>query len=118
MPTVLSPSSTHRDSIHRSRIYSRRPIDLRARLLARDTQGEQFVVHGWMRDLSCSGAGVTLTSELPSGTEVVLCLRLPGQMGQLRLGAVIRRRQGFRAGLEFLPPTPEQRLQLTELCYA
>ena len=80
--------------------------------------GERIIVHGRTRDLSCSGAGVTLTRELPSGTEVVLCLRLPGCGNVLCLRAVITRRQGFRAGLQFVQPTAEQRLLLSELCYA
>jgi hypothetical protein len=118
MSTVFETHYPQPASIHRSRIYSRRRLDLRARLLASSKSGEQFTVYGWMCDLSCSGAGLTLTRELPSGSEVVLCLRLPGDYGQLSLRAVIRRQQGFRAGLEFLPPTPEQRLMLTELCYS
>jgi hypothetical protein len=80
--------------------------------------GERIVVHGRTRDLSCSGAGVTLTSELPKGTEVVLCLRLPGDGNVLCLRAVVARRQGFRAGLQFVEPSAKQRLLLSELCYA
>jgi hypothetical protein len=118
MPSVLRTHNLQPAAIYRSRIYSRRRLDMRARLLARSNSGEQFVVQGWMCDLSCSGAGLTLTHELPSGSEVVLCLRVPGEVVQLSLRAVIRRRQGLRAGLEFLPPTPEQRLLLTELCYS
>ena len=56
--------------------------------------------------------------ELPSGTQVVLCLRLPGRGAVLCLQAVITRRQGFRAGLQFVEPTAAQRLLLSELCYA
>ncbi len=61
---------------------------------------------------------MTLTRELPSGTQVVLCLRLPGSGTVLCLQAVIIRRQGFRAGLQFVQTNAEQRLLLSELCYA
>jgi hypothetical protein len=92
-------------------------MDLRARLVALLDTGERVIVHARTRDLSHSGAGVTLTGELPSGTGVVLCLRLPDG-GQLCMKAVIARRQGLRAGLQFLRPTAEQRLMLSELCCA
>ena len=55
-----------------------------------------------------------MTRELAAGSEVVLCLRLPG--GTLSLRAVIIRRRGFRVGLEFVEPTAEQRLMLCALC--
>lgn len=95
----------------------RSPLDLRARLVALLATGEHVIVHARTRDLSHSGAGLTLTSELPSGTSVVLCLSLPGG-GQLCMQAVIARRHGFRAGLRFVRPTAEQRLLLSELCCA
>ena len=73
------------------------------------------VVHGRTVDLSRTGAGLTLTRELAAGTEVVLCLNLP--CGKpLRLRAVVIRRSGFRAGLQFVEPTAEQRLLLLEFC--
>jgi len=92
-------------------------MDLRASLLTRPAEGERVVVvHGRTADLSRSGAGVTVTQELAAGTEVVLCLRLPGSGETLILRAVITRRRGFRVGLEFVQPTAEQRLRLSELC--
>jgi hypothetical protein len=45
-------------------------------------------------------------------------LRFPNLDRALCLEAVIARRQGFRVGLRFLHPTAEQRLLLSELCYA
>jgi PilZ domain len=102
-----------------SRLYSRRRVDVRARVLARQqADGHIVVVQGRTVDLSRSGAGVTLTRELASGTEVVLCLQLPGIADPLFLRAVIRRRHGFRAGLEFVEPTAEQRLLLCRFCHA
>jgi hypothetical protein len=95
----------------------RRPLDLRARLVALLATGEHVIVHARTCDLSHSGAGVTLTGELPTGTDVMLCLRLPGG-GQLCMQAVIARRHGFHAGLRFVRPTAEQRLLLSELCFA
>ena len=114
MPTPLRSSS----SIYASRLFSRRRLDVRARLVAQQTSGERIIVQARTFDVSRTGAGLTLTRELPSGTEVLLYLRLPGSGAALCLHAVIARRQGFRVGVQFLQPTAEQRLLLCELCYA
>jgi hypothetical protein len=93
-------------------------LDVRARLVALHSTGERIIVHARTCDVSRGGAGLTLTRDLPSGTEVALCLRLPGKGGQLLLQGVIIRRQGFRVGVQFVRTTAEQRLQLSELCCA
>ena len=109
---------TSRASMYASRLFSRRRLDVRVRLVEMRSTGECVVVHARTFDLSRTGAGLTLTRELPSGTEVVLCLRLPCSEHALCLRAVITRCRGFRAGLRFLQPTARQRLMLSELCYA
>lgn len=114
MPTPLGSQS----SIYASRLFSRSRLDLRARLLAQRPTGERIVAQARTVDVSRTGAGVTLMRELPSGTQVVLCLRLPGRGAVLSLQAVIIRRQGCRAGLQFLETNAAQRLLLSELCYA
>jgi hypothetical protein len=116
MPTPLRDQrSIDRNRVWCNRVWPRRPLDLRAQLLTRpDAGGRGLVVHGRTVDLSRSGAGVTVTHELAAGSEVVLCLRLPG--GTLSLRAIIARRSGFRVGLEFVQPTAEQRLMLSALC--
>jgi PilZ domain len=117
--TMLRNAAYLQNPTYASRLYSRRLVDVRAQLLARrQADGRIVVVHGRTVDLSRSGAGVTLTRELASGTEVVLCLQLPGIGEPLCLRAVIRRRHGFRAGLEFVEPTAEQRLLLCRFCHA
>jgi hypothetical protein len=119
MPTLLrSQSSIDRNRIWCNRVWSRRPLDLRASLLTRTAaDGRTAIVQGRTLDLSRSGAGVTVTCELPAGSEVVLCLRVPGIGDTLNLRAIIARSQGFHVGLEFVQPTAEQRLLLSELCH-
>jgi hypothetical protein len=111
-----------RSAIFASRLFSRRRLDVRARVVALNSTIEHgtlehVVVHARTFDISRGGAGLTLTRELPWGSEVVLCFRLPGNGTPLCLHAVITRRQGFRVGLRFVQPTAEQRLLLCELCY-
>ncbi len=114
-------SSAAHSRLYAGRLYSRRAVDVRARLVTqRQVHGRtvELVAHGRTVDLSRSGIGMTLTGELPIGAEVVLSLQLPGSDGQLCLRAVVVRRCGFRAGLEFVQPTAEQRLLLCKFCYA
>ena len=101
-----------------SRRFLRRPVDVRVKLIPEPSSGERAIVHARTYDLSVSGIGLTLTRELPLGTVVMLCLRVPGRDCLLCLPAVLIRRRGFRAGLRFVQPTAEQRLMLSELCFA
>jgi hypothetical protein len=127
MPTALRD----RSAIYASRLFSRRRIDVRARVVALHSMGEHgvahrvsgygvkySVVHARTVDVSRSGAGLTLTRELPAGTEVVLCFRIPGNGTMLCLHSVVTRGYGFRVGLRFVQPTAEQRLLLSELCHS
>jgi len=107
-----------RAPIYASRLFSRRRIDIRVQLIAPHPTGQQTIVHARTYDVSQSGAGLTVTRQLPLGTGVVICLRLPGSGNPLRLQATVIRRRGFRVGLRFVHPTAEQRLLLSELCRA
>ena len=86
-------------------------------VVALHSTGEPIIVHARTCDVSHGGAGLTLTRSLPSGTEVALCLRLPGG-DLLWMQAVVIRRQGFHVGVQFVRTTAEQRLLLSELCCA
>ena len=117
--TAATRGSVVRSLIYAGRLYSRRTVDVRARLLAfRRVNGRmvETVVHGRTVDLSRSGAGLMVTRELSAGAEVMLSLVLPGADGPLCLRAKVVRRRGFTAGLEFVQPTAEQRLLLLEFC--
>jgi hypothetical protein len=99
-------------------MFSRRRLDVRARVITELPDGERTVIQARTFDLSRGGAGLTVTGELPWGSTVELCLRLPGQDEALCLDAVIAHHRGFRVGLQFVQPTAEQRRLLSELCYA
>jgi hypothetical protein len=109
------PRDSH-PSIYASRVFPRHRLDVRARLEAVHSTGERVNIQARTRDISRSGAGLTLTHELPVGTDVLFCLRVHGSGSQLCLESTITRRTGFRVGLRFLRLTAEQRLLLFELC--
>jgi hypothetical protein len=111
MPSVFRS----RPSIYASRVHQRRPLDVRVCLIAIDANGERVMIYGRTRDLSVSGAGLTLPSPLPYGTEIALQIRMP-RGEALALRAVVMRRQGSRVGVRFLQTSAEQRLRLAEFC--
>ena len=122
-PIFLEPERVHtayagRVVTRTGRGAARRPFDLRASLIAFAAGGEQLQVQARTRDLSPSGAGLTLTRPLPNGTFVLLTMRLPGSQGRLSLKAIIARCKGYSVGVHFVAPTLEQRLLLGELCCA
>jgi PilZ domain-containing protein len=104
-------------AVYASRLCARRTLDVRVQLLARGA-GDRAIARVYARtvDLSPTGVGLTLSRELPAGSEVLLYLKLPGSSAALCLAAEVVRRRGFRAGLQFVRPTAEQRLRLGEFC--
>lgn len=116
---ISSYTRRKRSAIYGNRLYARHPMDFRVRLLTgRNKGGTLSEVHGRTVDLSRGGAGLTLTREVASGAEVVLCVQVPGSTHPLSLPAVIVRSRGFRVGVKFLEASAEQRLQLYKLCSA
>ena len=103
-------------SLYASRLHTRSSLDLRARVVTMPTQGNPLIVYGRTRNLSRSGVAVTLTGELPAGSEVLFCLRMPASGEALCLRSVVARRHGSLAGLHFLEPTLGQRRQISMLC--
>ena len=112
-----SQDTTFHDK-YRSRLFSRRPLDLRARLVVLHSDGGHAVMHARTRDISRNGAGLTVTGELAYGSAVVLCLRLPGSDAPLCVKAILTRQRGFRVGLRFVHTTAMQRQQIAGLCLA
>jgi PAS domain-containing protein len=111
----MQSASRSRFSIYSSRLHQRRPLDVRVCLLAIDANGEWLRLYGRTRDLSLSGACLTLPCMLPHGSEVALQLRLP-QGESFAVRAIVIRRQGSRLGVRFLETSAAQRLMLAAYC--
>jgi hypothetical protein len=74
-------------------------------------------VEGHSRNLSEAGIGLLLAAELSIGDVAALSLCLPKLASPLELRAVVRYRQGYQYGFEFLALTDEQRQALSEFLH-
>ena len=64
---------------------------------------EAQVVHGHTVDISESGISAMLVTEVPLDEVVQLEFKLP--LGEVAILALVRQRQAFRYGFQFLEPT-------------
>ncbi len=96
----------------RSRYVARHKIDLRVRV----TPDGQATIHCRSNDLNKEGIGVLLPSDLPIGTRASVEFSLPNRMEPLRLRALLRHREGFRSGFEFVHLSSEERHLIRTFC--
>ena len=95
------------------RRWTRYNVSLSLRVRVPTASGEEFMLaHG--RDVSQGGMAVYVPADLEIGNAVLLELIFPGTEKPLTLHATIKNRMGFKYGVEFMNPTPEQ--QETSLC--
>ena len=78
--------------------------------------GQRSSLRGQASDLSRGGMRLFLTRELPPGTAVNLEFEMPYNATEFVVGGVIRNRDGFTHGVEFLNPTPNQQKMIERTC--
>ncbi|SRR5258708_7034450 len=66
-------------------------------------------IYGRTRDISETGLGATVPTDLASGELMELEFQFPDASAPLSLIAEVSFRQGFHYGFRFVGPTPEQR---------
>jgi hypothetical protein len=89
------------------RRWYRYPVDLSLRVRVPTSTGfEYMLAHG--RDVSQGGMAVYVPVELDIGDTVLLELIFPGLPEPLTLSASLKNRTGFKYGVEFVGPTPDQ----------
>ena len=67
----------------------------------------QQVCRGFTRDLSSGGAAAFLSDEFAIGDRLILKMSLAPDNFVVEIPAVVRRRIGFRYGIEFCAPDPQ-----------
>jgi hypothetical protein len=95
-----------------SRQIPRHRIDLRVRVIP----DGQATIHCRSNDLNKEGMGLLLPCDLPAGTRALLEFELPHRPEPLRIRALLRHREGFRSGFEFLHLTSEERHLIRHFC--
>lgn len=97
------------------RRWQRFHVEVRLRItLAGGTQAASF--HGTGTNISKGGMRVFIPRELKLGDSVTLDLPLPYSQERLTLKAVIRNREGFHYGVEFLNIGSREQEMITRNC--
>ena len=97
------------------RVFQRVPIDLRVTWVS----GEGTTVRGAVGracDISQGGISVFLPKTLTIGEVSELQFKLPTSHEPMRVRVVLRTRDSFRYGFEFLSLSAQQRSMLAQLC--
>ena len=79
-------------------------------------EGERHSFRGQASDISRGGMRLFLTRELPFGTSLTLEFLIPYHTRELVVRGVVRNREGFTHGVEFLNPTVEQQQMIERTC--
>jgi c-di-GMP-binding flagellar brake protein YcgR len=79
-------------------------------------EGQRHSFRGQTSDISRGGMRLFLTRELPFGTSLTLEFLMPYNTMQLVVRGVIRNRDGFTHGVEFLNPTDQQQQLIERTC--
>jgi c-di-GMP-binding flagellar brake protein YcgR len=77
-----------------------------------------FAVQGRCSDIGEGGMGVVLTSPVQPGEVLALEFRFPNSEEVISIRAIVRYRNGFAHGLEFLGVTPGQQSAINGFCAA
>jgi PilZ domain len=80
------------------------------------SEGGYFESQGRCGDIAHAGLGAVLTSNAQPGDVLALKFQLPNASEPLSIRAIVRYRNGFVHGLEFLGLTPEQQTVIDEFC--
>jgi c-di-GMP-binding flagellar brake protein YcgR len=97
------------------RKHDRFAVDKRVKFKSVDMLRGERHFFGRTQSLSEGGMGAYLTEELPPGVELSVEIEA-GHHEMLHLKAVVRHRNGFLHGMEFLATTTAQREALRWLC--
>jgi hypothetical protein len=101
-------------SVRDRRIHNRSPFDRRITINGLRS-GESLSLWGRTSDVSLGGIGATIVGELAVNDVVSVQIPLYGGQ-QLDVRAVVRNRQGFHYGFEFLVLDESSRQMLQQIC--
>jgi hypothetical protein len=97
------------------RRYPRHRADFPLTATTLDEQG-YFESQGRCSDIAHAGMGAVLTSNAQPGDVLALKLHLPNNSELLLVRAIVRYRNGFVHGLEFVGLTSDQQGAIDEFC--
>lgn len=99
----------------RVRRWPRHKVSLSLRVLIQGLAGaEQMYGHG--RDISEGGMAVYVPTDFEIGDTTTIEITFPNSIEKLSLRAVVRNREGFRYGVEFISPTQQECALIASNC--
>jgi hypothetical protein len=96
------------------RAHPRRPVEIPIVVIS-PWMGQTRIVHGNTANLSESGMGARVPTELRLGQDVSVEFEAPLTRQMLKLWAVVRFQQNHDYGFEFRTPSEEQRHHLRQI---
>lgn len=117
MPLPNTIPMTSQKSEPNERRWNRFHIQVRVRVSV-TRPGGNVLVYGQGTDISEGGMGIFVPNELNTGETITIELMLPYSRDKLMLKAVVRSRNGFRYGIEYLWPSAYERELINRTCTA
>ncbi|MFZ0420068.1 MAG: PilZ domain-containing protein [Candidatus Sulfotelmatobacter sp.] len=99
------------------RRWERYEVKIRTKITV-NLNGETLCFHGEASDVSIGGLRLFMPRPLEPGIIVLMELSLPYNSQGMAIRGLIRNRNGFSYGVEFLNPTPYQQEVIAQSCKA
>ena len=80
--------------------------------------GERIELHGQASDVSRGGLRLLLSREVSPGTSLLMHFILPYSSPRIAVRGIVRNRDGFSCGVEFVSPTTYQQQLIERACKA
>ena len=78
--------------------------------------GEQVVLKGRASDMSKGGMRLFVSRAIEPGISLSMTFHLPYQTKELAIRGIVRNRERFTHGVEFIRPTPQQQHVIERTC--
>jgi hypothetical protein len=110
-----TPTSLNQLGMPRSRMFLRYELDARATVFVSGDAGTQKLS---VRTLDIAEGGMALMCpvELPTNSSLQVEVKLPGTGELLKIRGLVRNRNGFRFGIEFLRVRDDQQKMIRHYC--
>jgi hypothetical protein len=110
------PIEKHSDK-RKQRAWHRYDVSIPV-LAAASLDGQRIELRGQASDVSRGGLRLLLTRELAPGTSLLMHFVLPYSSPQIAVRGIVRNREGFSCGVEFVSPTSYQQQMIERACKA
>jgi hypothetical protein len=113
----MSTSDVKQQEAKRQRAWQRYDVSIPV-LAAASLEGQRVELRGHASDVSRGGLRLLLPRELALGTSLLMHFVLPYSSPQIAVRGVVRNRDGFSCGIEFVTPTHYQQQMIERACKA